>query len=141
MVEIDDIEKAVRQVNQAVDRELTGKTGALIIQRMIRYARDVAVYDTGEMRNRITPTVARMADSDTVEYKAIAQAPHSIFVEYGTGAKGDPEVPHRMDWEHPMEPKPFMRPAIGIDAGHGVPPIDLDEYGQIIAGNIKRVFE
>ena len=47
MVEIDDIEKAVRQVNQAVDRELTGKTGALIIQRMIRYARDVAVYDTG----------------------------------------------------------------------------------------------
>ena len=67
-------------------------------------AKDECPVDTGELKNSII--CERREDHVLVE----AEAPHGIFVEYGTGKRGDPSVPHREDWAG-MKPQPYMRPA------------------------------
>lgn len=36
---------------------------------------------------------------------------HAVYVELGTGQKGNPSVSHRQDWPG-MEPQPFLGPAL-----------------------------
>ena len=77
------------------------------------------VGETGNLRERIT---TQAIDNNTVSIGT--NVDYAIPVEYGTGPKGDPEVPHtsKKYWRfkapdghwvtsHGQAPQPFMRPA------------------------------
>lgn len=64
--------------------------------------------DTGNLRDSIKTTVEETAA--TVKGTVSTDVSYAEFVEYGTGLRGDPSVPHT---DKPgMSPQPFMRPAI-----------------------------
>lgn len=64
--------------------------------------------DTGALRASIT-TEINTSGSTTVGIVA-PHMPYAEYVEYGTGRRGDPAVPHRQDWPG-MPAQPYMRPA------------------------------
>lgn len=72
-------------------------------------AKQLAPVDTGELRRGITAKVTQDADTATAE--VVSGAAHSIYVEFGTGQRGDPSVAHRADWKG-MAARPYMRPAL-----------------------------
>ena len=63
-------------------------------------------------------------DETTVSAGIRTTVPYAMFIEYGTGPLGDPEVPHtdKMQWVYPYKDgfrvahsqpaRPFMRPAL-----------------------------
>lgn len=64
--------------------------------------------DTGALRDSITVDV-RETESTTVGSVG-PHVPYADYVEYGTGLKGDPSVPHT---DKPgMVAQPYMRPAL-----------------------------
>jgi len=64
--------------------------------------------DTGALRDSITSAVST-SGSTTVGIVA-PHTDYASFVEFGTGRKGDPSVPHNQNWPG-MPPQPYMRPA------------------------------
>ena len=93
--------------------------------------------DTGQLRDSIHTQVV---DENTVTTGTNVK--HGIFVEFGTGPKGDPEVPHTMkefwryqdeegNWHtsHGQPPQPFMRTAFaeGKDKAVGAAKESLKE--------------
>lgn len=70
--------------------------------------------DTGALRESITTEVD--ASGSTVVGKVGPHMFYASFVEYGTGRRGDPAVPHNQDWPG-MAPQPFMRPALDENKG------------------------
>jgi HK97 gp10 family phage protein len=82
-------------------------------------AKEHCPVDTGQLRESIH-TEAKDAQTVTVG----TNCGHAVFVEYGTGPKGDPSVPHttKESWRyqdaegnwhtsHGQPPQPFMRTA------------------------------
>ena len=82
-------------------------------------AKERCPVDTGELRESIH-TEAKDAQTVTVG----TSCEHGVYVEYGTGPKGDPSVPHTTkgswrykdkygNWHtsHGQPPQPFMRTA------------------------------
>ena len=82
-------------------------------------AKLLAPVDTGDLRDSI-----KVSDIKDKRVEVFTNSDHAIFNEYGTGTKGDPEVPHttKEKWvykgtdgkfhtSHGMAPRPFMRPA------------------------------
>jgi HK97 gp10 family phage protein len=82
-------------------------------------AKERCPVDTGELRESIH-TEAKDAQTVTVG----TSCEHGVYVEYGTGPKGDPSVPHttKKSWRykgkdgswhtsHGQPPQPFMRTA------------------------------
>ncbi|MDD3231670.1 MAG: HK97 gp10 family phage protein, partial [Oscillospiraceae bacterium] len=80
-------------------------------------AKEHCPVDTGQLRESIH-TEAKDAQTVTVG----TNCGHAVFVEYGTGPKGDPSVPHttKKSWRyqdaegnwhtsHGQPPQPFMR--------------------------------
>ena len=61
--------------------------------------------DTGQLRNSITTIEA--------EHSVLigTNVEHGVYVEFGTGQRGDPSVAHRQDWAG-MAPQPFLGPAL-----------------------------
>ena len=72
-------------------------------------AKQLAPVDTEELRRKITSKVTRDGDAATAE--VVSGAAHSIYVEFGTGQRGDPSVAHRADWAG-MPAQPYLRPAV-----------------------------
>lgn len=76
--------------------------------------------DTGALATHITFFKAAQC-----QWVVTSREPHSIFIEFGTGGAGDPEIPHtaKPKWvyfnnnlqefrtAYPQRPRPFMRPA------------------------------
>lgn len=55
----------------------------------------------------------------TVVGRVVSRSDHGGFVEFGTGQRGDPSVPHRQDWPG-MYPQPYMRPAFDENRGSAI---------------------
>jgi HK97 gp10 family phage protein len=72
-------------------------------------ARTLCPVDTGELRDSITVDVQQVA-FQSITGTVFATAPYAEYVEFGTGRRGDPSVPHT---DKPgMAAQPFMRPAV-----------------------------
>ena len=72
-------------------------------------AKQLAPVDTGELGRNITANSTRQGEVTTAE--VISGAAHSIYVEFGTGQRGDPSVAHRADWAG-VPARPYMRRAL-----------------------------
>ena len=81
-------------------------------------ARAIVPAKTGHLRQSIT--VEKIPNG----YQVGTNEPYAVFVEYGTGTKGDPTVPHtaRKSWRykdangmwhtcHGVKARPYMRPS------------------------------
>lgn len=103
--------------------------------------------DTGALRNSVeTAEDIIVRDTDTTVTMGIeCTSEYGIFIEYGTGVKGDPAVPHtdKQSWvyrspdgkfhrAYPQHPRPFMRPALYDNT---------NVFKRIIEGEITEVFE
>lgn len=79
-------------------------------------AKRLCPVDTGRLRSSISTETEDTADgavsfvNTNVEY--------TPYMEYGTGEKGDPSLPHRLDWEG-IPPHPFLRPALNSNRDSG----------------------
>ena len=108
---------ALEEAGQQIDEVL--HQGAIKIQRAAKrniIAKDI--FDTGELVRDMT--IEKIPDG----YSVGTNAEQGLFNEYGTGAHGDPTIPHtqRRFWRyqdrkgrwHPtsgMKARPFLRPA------------------------------
>lgn len=108
---------ALEEAGQQIDEVL--HLGAIKIQRSAKQnisAKDI--YDTGELLRDMT--IEKILDG----YSVGTNAEQGLFNEYGTGAHGDPSVPHtqRRFWHYQdrkgrwhttsgMKARPFLRPA------------------------------
>ena len=123
-VTIERIEKVVSQlrdvganVPQIVDNALQ-ESAQQLRAKVVENINIQNAVDTGELKGSIYADKLGMC-----EWAITARAPHAVFVEYGTGNLGDPEVAHttRPSWvyfnknlgeyrtAHPMPARPFMR--------------------------------
>lgn len=124
------ISRRLRAVADIADHIETEYSGA-ICETMRRTAderlRDLGAIDTGALLNSVKTTDAEYVervDETTVSMGISTTVPYAMFIEYGTGPLGDPEVPHteKMQWVYPSEDgfrvahsqpaRPFMRPAL-----------------------------
>lgn len=158
---MDDLEAALSGAADNLLSHLENDTGALIREVMSTHAKNLAPVNKqgmgGTLRQMIDSSGEGDAirDGDTVAITITSHADYSIFVEYGTGFRGDPAIPHtnKRIWfqrnpdfhdgdietpEHPrfiprypQKPQPFMRPAVEMS---------IPEAKKIIAGQLKEVF-
>lgn len=154
--ELEDLEKVLDHAAEGVKDHLMTDTGALIRELLSTQAKNQAPVRTGTLRQMIQTAADGNAVREGEEVKNYIKsgANYSIFVEYGTGYKGDPAIPHttKRVWfqpnpnyepgrgsggppfimRFPQRPQPFMRPAL-TDS--------VDEIKDIIAGDVEKVFE
>lgn len=103
--------------------------------------------DTGYLRNTVdTAEDIVVRNGETVVTMGIdCTAEYGLFIEYGTGPFGDPEIPHttKEKWVYPtpdgefrvgypQHSRPFMRPALYDNVAL---------YKDMIAGAITEVFD
>lgn len=103
--------------------------------------------DTGLLRNSVMSESCEFSERDdtTVSVGIKTDVHYAMFIEYGTGPLGDPEVPHtdKMQWVYPapeggfktahsQPARPFMRPALYDNR---------DAFVEIIAKDIQDVYE
>jgi HK97 gp10 family phage protein len=123
-VTIKGLDRTVRTLNAAgadlpkiVDESLK-KSAKKIVHDAKRKIVEYDAYDTGLLKNSIIETHPRQC-----QWIVAARKPYAIYVEFGTGSAGDPEVPHttRPKWvyfskidggfrtAYPQPARPFMR--------------------------------
>lgn len=154
--ELEGLEKVLDHAAEGVKDHLMTDTGALIREFLSTQAKNLAPVRTGTLRQTIQTAADgdSTVDGDTVSNHIKSGANYSIFVEYGTGFRGDPAIPHttKRVWfqpnpnyvpgkesggppfimRFPQRPQPFMRPAL-TDS--------VDEIKDIIKGDIGQVFK
>lgn len=111
---IDDFDKSIARMKQMADPNVVD--GAVLVGlreggRLVQAAaKNLCPVDSGQLRNSIAiadlPEQAGVEIGSNVEYAA--------YVEYGTGQRGDPSVPHREDWAG-MSPQPYLYPALDVN--------------------------
>ncbi|SHI25023.1 phage protein, HK97 gp10 family [Sporobacter termitidis DSM 10068] len=120
-IEIKGLDKLLKKLDRLGGDVEQGLNRAIVDlgEKIQAAAKEECTVDTGNLRSSITlasPAPNTVTIGTNVEY-----AP---YVEYGTGGKGDPSVPHTTkeywryrgkggQWftSHGQEPQPFMRPA------------------------------
>ena len=63
----------------------------------------------GELRRSIQVRSSRRRDATIAEIYTACD--HAVYVEFGTGQRGDPSAAHRADWAG-MPAQPYLRPAV-----------------------------
>lgn len=129
------------RLNDALEREVASQVNALLSAS----AKDLAPVDTGTLRQMIDTDGFAHRTPDGVEMGVTSHAEYSVFVEYGTGPRGDPTVPHtsRKSWVYYDEngkkrigksqpPNPYMRTALAQN---------VEPVKRIIAGKAKEIIE
>ena len=153
---LEELEEVMAQASEDLAQHLLSDTGAEIRELLSTQAKSMAPVDTGTLRQMIDSAADGDAvrEGDEVKNYITSHANYSIFVEYGTGYKGDPEIPHtsKKVWfqpnpnyvpgrtsggppfirRFPQKPQRYMRPALTMS---------VDEIKDIIAGDAERVFE
>lgn len=108
---IDGFDKSIARMKQMADPNVVDgavlaglREGGSLVQTE---AKNLCPVDSGQLRNSIVvtdlPEQVGVEIGSNVEYAA--------YVEYGTGQRGDPSVPHREDWAG-MSPQPYLYPAL-----------------------------
>lgn len=92
--DLDDLgEKLVISQKEIVQSLSKGKVGALILQTMRKSAWMNAPKDSMTLANSIYVSTPKV-EGDVVKLNISTNTYYAIFQEYGTGIKGDPEIPH-----------------------------------------------
>lgn len=130
---MDDLEKLVKRLEgsktlmQIAAQNGVGKAGLLVEGD----AKRLCPVDTGRLRSSLS------TQTETTETGAAAfvgtNVEYAPYVEYGTGQKGDPSVPHRLDWAG-MPPQPFLRPALELNRDNG-------NIEKVFSEEVRKVFE
>lgn len=131
-----------------IESERAGMVCEVMRTMAVNYITDQHAVDTGRLRASVgsdnnevvvrnSRTMVTMGIDCPVEY--------GIFIEYGTGPKGDKDIPHttKEKWTYmgedgkyhtayPQNPRPFMRPALYNN---------IKTYKEILKGTIMDVFE
>lgn len=146
-----EISRRLRSVADIIDDVENGEAGEAICQVMRITAIDKLNHhraiDTGRLRDSVMTEAADFSEhhsSTKVSVGIHTDVPYAIFIEYGTGPRGDPEVPHteKMSWVYPAKDggfrvahsqpaKPFMRPALYDNRV---------VFGEIIAARIREIW-
>ena len=145
---IDELEERMRKAGETLDKKIT-ETSADYIKKVMRdSAVRTAPVDTGNLRELLTSEEGKVEHTDEgIEISISSPAPYSIFLEYGTGNLGDPDVPHtsKTSWKYkttingnevwmtgkPIAPQRYMRPALHEN---------IPNISRILAGVASEVF-
>ena len=135
------ITRIPERLDDALEKEVSVQVNALLSNS----AKDLAPVDTGTLRQMIDTDGFAYRTPEGVTMGITSHAHYSIYVEYGTGELGDPDVPHtnRKSWAYydedgklrigkPQPPNPYMRTALA----QNVQPIK-----DIITGKAKEIIE
>lgn len=133
--------KVPERLTEALEREVAGQVNALLSAK----ARALAPVDTSNLKNNIDTDGFAYRTDDGVVMGITSHANYSVYVEYGTGHKGDPSVPHttKKSWVYydedgekrigrPRAPVPYMRTALYDNK---------DNVKRIIQGKAKEVIQ
>lgn len=139
--------EALIQLADRIEDDVAPKVCALMRMYAVKKLSDQNAMDTGRLRASIISRASEFVNrrSGTVVEMGIATTvPYAQFIEYGTGAYGDPAVPHtpRLRWVYhdeegfhtakSQEARPFMRPCL----------TDLrQQYAELINRTITEVWE
>lgn len=121
---------------------------------------DQVAKDTGQLAQSIQTTDAEFVEREgtaSISMGIVTRVPYAIFIEYGTGPKGDPAIPHtsKRIWfqqnpeydalypdddprsqawipRFPQAPRKFMRPALYDN---------VEAYKAILSKGITDIFE
>ena len=108
---IDELTALLTALGNVDETKMALKNGLIDVAKSIQAtAKDLCPVDTGQLQNSIE--VEDLPDDGSVV--GVKIAPHTeyaVYVEYGTGQRGDPSVPHREDWKG-QSPQPYMYPAL-----------------------------
>ena len=140
--------ESLMQITDAIEDVAAPQICEVMRARATRELRASQAVDTGRLVGSIESKSSEFVDckGETVVEMGIATSvPYAQFIEYGTGPRGDPAVPHttKMAWVYrgedgelhvakSQEARPFMRPALYDNR---------EVFGEIIAGTINDVFE
>jgi HK97 gp10 family phage protein len=118
-ISLEGLDVIIGKMERLGGEELVGKGLLKTANAVQGQAKLLAPVDTGDLRDSI-----KVSDVKDRKVEVFTNSDHAIFNEYGTGTKGDPEVPHtsKEKWTyfgtdgsfhttHGMAPRPFMRPA------------------------------
>ena len=128
-LDIEELEKRMADAGNTLDKRLMEITSEYIVKLLRDSAVRHAPVDTGHLRQLLTSEEGTVEETEEgVDISISSPAPYSIFLEYGTGFRGDPDVPHteKTSWNYktlvngrevwrtgyPIGPQPFMRPAL-----------------------------
>lgn len=114
---IDLLEKSKPVLFQAIRRAVS-----LSAMEIEGDAKALAPVDTGRLRGSIGTTLDVGKDYVLANVGTVVE--YAVFVEYGTGKKGEAGVPHRQDWLG-MPPHPYLRPSFRF---------------HVDSGNIEKIF-
>ena len=129
------------RLNDALEREVALQVNAVLSAS----AKDLAPVRTGNLKQQIDTDGFAHRTPQGVEMGITSHAEYSVYVEYGTGWKGDPAVPHtsRKSWAYydedgkmrigaPQRPNPYMRTALAQS---------IEPARRIIQGKAKEIIE
>lgn len=140
---LDDFERMADRIEQEAAPQICEVMRAYAVKKITRQG----AVDTGNLRNSVESAqdiIIRNGET-SVTMGIDCTAEYGLFIEYGTGQLGDPEIPHtsrekwvyqRPDGEfrtgYPQHPRPFMRPALYDN---------VELFKDILQGTITEVFE
>lgn len=121
-VQVKGLDSLLKKLDQLGGDVTQGLSEALLAGAQVakKSAQELCPVDTGYLRESIA---AGLIDENTAVVST--NVDYAVFVEFGTGARGDPAVPHTSkeywrykdgegNWvtSHGQAPQPFMRPAL-----------------------------
>lgn len=139
--------EALADLADHIEDEYSGAICEIMRNTAVRRLTDLEAVDTGTLRNSVMTTDAEYVervDEGTVSMGISTTVPYAMFIEYGTGPLGDPEVPHtpKMSWVYPSDKgfktahsqpaRPFMRPALYDNR---------KAFVEVLKTAVKEVFE
>ena len=146
--ELDSKLESLMQIADAIEDVAAPQICEVMRRSASQSLTDNGAVDTGRLRDSVESQSSGFVDrkgESVVEIGIATDVPYAQFIEYGTGPRGDPAVPHttKMAWVYrgddgelhlakSQEARPFMRPALYDNR---------ELFGDIIAGTITDVFE
>lgn len=150
--ELEAFEEELDAMGEKVLDKIEGETGAQIRVLMSTTAKNLAPSNRyragGTLREMIDSAEQGFAtrDSDGVNVGITSHAHYSSFVEYGTGPKGDPKVPHtsKTHWTYFDEVDQVFRPGVPQKPRHFMEPAldeNIDNIMKLLSGAVEEVFD
>lgn len=144
-----------------IEDEVAGQICEAMRNTAVNKITDQGAVDTGALRQSIITAqdIIEREGEDVVSAGIKTDIPYAIFIEYGTGPKGDPAIPHtsKRIWfqqnpdydalypegdpqgrdkawipRYPQKPRPFMRPALYDNT---------KVFKALISGAVTNIFE
>lgn len=130
-----------------IEQEKAGQIQQLMRTTAVDRLTGQDAVDTGVLRRSVETEACGFTErpsSGVVSVGIRTDVSYAIFIEYGTGPKGDPAIPHtdKESWVYPTDdggfrtahsqpPRPFMRPALYENR---------DAMVDIVKGAVKEVW-